>query len=56
MLRNPKEQEARQMMADHYKAHRHELPDRIRQYPEFIVELIMGGMSAEEAYAMALAK
>jgi hypothetical protein len=49
-----KEPKALELMAAHYQAHRASLPSNVRLYRELIVELIMEGFSAEEAFAQAL--
>jgi hypothetical protein len=54
VMRKPKEAEARQVMADYYQAHQAELPPEIRKHRELIVELLMEGMPAAEAFQMVL--
>ncbi len=54
VARKPKEDEARQLMSDYYMAHRHELPESVRQFREVIVELIMEGKSPVEAFSFVL--
>lgn len=54
VLRKPKESEALQLMADYYQSHKSDLPLEIRQHRELIVELLMEGMPAGEAFAMVL--
>ena len=51
--RKPSEGQALKMMADYFFDHRSRLPSDIRKYRELIVELIMEGLSAEEAFAVA---
>ena len=51
--RKPNEGQALKMMADYFFDHRSRLPSDIRKYRELIVELIMEGLSAEEAFAVA---
>jgi hypothetical protein len=51
VIKKPTEDVALQLMADYYRAHKAELPSNIRQFRESIVELIMAGMSAEEAFS-----
>jgi hypothetical protein len=51
--RKPKESEALKMMADYFFDHRSRLPPDIRKYRELIVELLMEGLSPEEAFAVA---
>jgi hypothetical protein len=46
-----KEPEARKLMAAYYKKHRASLPAHVRQHRELIIELIMEGLSEEEAFA-----
>ena len=52
--RKPKEAEALQTMSDYYRAHKTELPSDIVKYRETIVEFLMDGMPAEQAFAMVL--
>jgi hypothetical protein len=52
--RKPKDGEARELMADYYRAHQTELPAEIRKHRELIVELLMEGMPAAEAFQMVL--
>jgi hypothetical protein len=52
VTRKPKEPEALQAMADYYQAHKSQLPAEVRKHRDLIVELLMEGMSAEEAFAM----
>ena len=51
--RKPKEGEALKMMADYFFDNRSRLPSDIRKYRELIVELLMEGLSPEEAFAVA---
>lgn len=51
VMKKPKEADARQLMSDYYRAHKSELPPNIRKYREAIVELIMEGMPAAEAFS-----
>jgi hypothetical protein len=52
VARKPKEGEALKMMADYFFDHRSRLPPDIRRYRELIVELLMEGLSPEEAFAV----
>lgn len=52
--RKPKEPEALEMVAAHFRAHKAELPNEIRNYRDELVMLVMEGMSPEEAFQMAL--
>jgi hypothetical protein len=54
VMRKPKDGEARQVMADYYRAHQAELPSEIRKHRELIVELLMEGMPVAEAFQMVL--
>jgi hypothetical protein len=54
VVRRPKEDEARELMAAYYQAHKHELPPEIRSHREEIVSLIVEGHSPADAYALAL--
>ena len=51
-----KEDHARQMMYEYYKGHRTELPEKIKDQSVFILELLMKGCPAEEAFSMAVKK
>lgn len=55
-LRNPTEAEARQLLASYYQENKASLPPDIRQHRDFILELIEQGISAEEAFASAIAQ
>ena len=55
-LRNPTEAEARELLASYYQENRASLPPDIRQHRDFILELIEQGISAEEAFASAIAQ
>ncbi len=48
-----KEPEALQLMSDYYRANRAALPPSVKAYREVIIELIMAGFPAEEAFAKA---
>lgn len=54
VLRKPKEPEALQLMADYYQAHKTELTSEVRRHRDLIVELLMEGMPAEEAFSMVM--
>ena len=51
-----KEQEAVDLMAEHFRTHRDSLPADVRSYREVITELIMAGFTPVEAFDQALAK
>lgn len=46
-----KKQKALELMAEHYKNNRSTLPPSVREHRELIVELIMEGLSPEDAFA-----
>jgi hypothetical protein len=50
-----KEPDALQAMAAYYREHKSELPARVRNHRELIVELLMEGLAAEEAFSAVLA-
>lgn len=52
VTRKPKESEALQLMANYYKAHKAELPKDIHKHRNLLVDLLMEGMSPEEAFQM----
>jgi hypothetical protein len=54
VARKPDEDEALQLMASYYKIHKDELPERVRDYRDEIVDLIKSGMPAAEAFAFVL--
>lgn len=54
VLRKPNDFEARQLMWDYYQAHKNELPADIQKHRDLIVELLMEGTSAADAFAMVL--
>jgi len=54
VTRKPNKTEALQLMADYYQAHRSQLSSDVRKQRELIVELLMEGMSPEEAFDMVL--
>lgn len=49
-----KEAEAARLMYTHYMAHICELPKQIKLQREFIIDLLMKGISVEDAFSMAL--
>lgn len=49
--RKPKESEAVQLMSDYYQLHKGSLPASVRAHRQLIVELIMEGMAADQAFA-----
>jgi hypothetical protein len=49
-----KEQKARELMSEHYKNNKDNLPASVKEHRELIIELIMEGFSPEEAFAQAL--
>lgn len=51
VLKKPKEADALQLMWAYYQEHKSELPSDIKKYREAIVELIMEGMPAAEAFS-----
>ncbi len=53
VAKKPKEAEARELMAAYYQAHKSDLPPEVRRHREAIIDLIMEGMSAEQAFSMA---
>jgi hypothetical protein len=54
VAKKPKEAEALEMMSAYYQAHKADLPPEVRKYRDEIVNLIMEGMPAEQAFAVAL--
>ena len=54
--RRPKEDEARQLMSDYYMTNKGDLPLRVRDFREAIVELIMQGIPPADAFASVLEK
>jgi hypothetical protein len=54
VMRKRKENEALQLMADYYHAHKAELPPEIRKHREFIVELLIEGAAPEAAFQVVL--
>jgi len=53
--RKVKEADALAAMAAYFQAHRSNLPPAIRKHRETIVELMMAGVSAEDAFASVVA-
>jgi hypothetical protein len=53
-MRKPKDGEARELMADYYRAHQTEMSPEIRKHRELIVELLMEGMPPADAFQMVL--
>lgn len=51
-----KENEALQLMSEHYQANKGTLPANVRERRELIIELIMEGFSAEDAFSQAMAE
>jgi hypothetical protein len=51
-LKYVKQAVATQLMADHYKINRAMYPEAIRELREVIIENIMNGMAAEDAFAV----
>ncbi len=51
VARKPKEAEALKLMSDYYQAHKSDLPSDIHKYREGILELLMEGMPAAEAFS-----
>lgn len=54
VVARPKEPEALHIMADYYLRNKEQLSPRVREHRDLIVELLMEGMSPEEAFAMVL--
>jgi hypothetical protein len=54
VARKPNETEALQLMSAYYQAHRSELSPQVRKHRELLVELLMEGMSPEDAFNMVL--
>ncbi len=50
-----KEKEALELMSKHYHANKDSLPASVRERRELIIELIMEGFSAEDAFSQAMA-
>ncbi len=50
-----KEPEALEAMAAYFQRHKADLPAHVRSHRELIVELLMAGLSAEEAFSAVLA-
>lgn len=50
VARKPSRADALNMLSEYYKSHRSELPGNIRNFRETILELLMDGMPAEEAF------
>jgi hypothetical protein len=51
IARKPSEEEARRLMSNYYYAHKARLPADIRLHRDAIVELLMAGTSAQDAFA-----
>ena len=51
-----KEDQAKQMMYEYYKDHKAELPEKIKDQSAFILDLLMKGCPAEEAFSLAVKK
>lgn len=49
-----KREEAVLLMAEHYKEHKASIPAYVREYRELIISVIMGGESANDAFAEVL--
>ena len=54
VVRKPNKVEALQLMSDHYKSHRAELPLGVRDRRDLIVALLLEGVPVESAFAEAL--
>lgn len=50
----PNRTDALNLLSDHYKANKAELPGNIRDYREAIIQLLMDGLPADEAFAAAI--
>lgn len=46
-----KQDDARKLMYDYYQAHKAELPLEIKDYREYLIEMITEGVSVEDAFA-----
>ena len=53
-VRKPNRDEALQLMSDHYRSHKASLPQSIRNHRDLIVDLLMEGVTAEDAFSEAL--
>jgi hypothetical protein len=51
VVRKPNEEEALQLMSDYYRANKDRLPADIRLHRDAIVELIVAGASAQNAFS-----
>ncbi|MEO7323483.1 MAG: hypothetical protein ABIW82_01500 [Dokdonella sp.] len=54
VARKPNRVEALQLMSDYYKIHKGKLPPQIRNLRDLIVDLLIEGMSVEDAFFEAL--
>jgi hypothetical protein len=54
IARKPREAEALELMAAYFREHKGELPPDIAKHREQIVQLIMSGLSPEEAFSRTL--
>ena len=54
VARKPNRADALNVMAEHYKTHRAQLPSNIKDFREAIIQLLMDGLSPEEAFAEAV--
>lgn len=54
VARKPSRQDALNLLSEYYKSHRSELPGDIRNFRETILELLMDGLPAEEAFTEAI--
>jgi hypothetical protein len=51
VVRKPKEPDALQLMSDYYHAHKANLPNDIAKFRESIIDLLMEGIPAAEAFS-----
>jgi hypothetical protein len=51
-----KESEALRLMSEHYRANKHILPTKVRDHRDLIIELIMEGFPADDAFSQAMAE
>lgn len=53
-VRRPSRDEALQLMSDYYRSHKAALPPNIRNHRDLIVDLLVEGVTAEDAFSEAL--
>lgn len=54
VARKPNKNDAINVMAEYYKAHKAQLPSNIKDFREAIIQLLMDGLSPEDAFAGAV--